>query len=1261
MQTAKYATAPTRIEIWTLRIMIFMGIIGMGHFLYCLLDPQQIGYAPFYWLLMAATIFNCLRVLHEWYHYMFITVPPTPPLTKKFTVDILTTFCAGEPYEMIVETLEAIQAIHYPHETYLCDEADDPYLKSVCRRLGVHHVTRIDKKDAKAGNINNALQQATGELCVVLDPDHVPLPDFLDPIIPHFSDDAVGFVQVVQAYGNLGDSLIAKGAAQQTFQFYGPMMMTMNRYGTVLAIGANCTFRRQALDSIGGHAAGLSEDMHTAMQLHAKGWRSVYVPAVLTYGLVPSTLSAYYKQQLKWARGTFELLVTTFPRLFKQFTWAQRLHYGTIPFHYFSGVIFFLNFLIPILSLSLGLIPFRMDLLSFALTGLPFISATLVIRHFVQRWVMGENERGNHVVGGLLLIGTWWIYILGLFYTIIRKKVPYIPTPKDDNESDNWPLNIPNAVIALASLGAIFYGLHADWNPYAWVMAGIAGMNFCIMLFNIIISRRNDQKRFKERFAFIKPMFLYWLSFKRQLWYFRHGVYTGIRKFALVFMMLITFTALHFLTGASRYPQPVNMRVLKQYVFYSGIFSPSAADGLTAMQQVNRYQQNYNTHFGIVSLYIPWGDEERCYIPQPLIDSIYNNGSYPLITWEPWTHLFKYAADNEELRGEKKVFHYLVKGTFDRYLEKFAAQLKALNRPVYLRFAHEADNPFYPWSPSGDNTPQEFINAWQYVHDFFVRKQVNNVVWVWNPWKAEAVPAYFPGSGYVDWLGVTSLNYGSYNGDGKWYGFKELYAPFHRQPVFRSGFPVMLTETGSLGAAGNQRLWFAELFEGISNSYKEIKAVVLFNSAMDSNVPADSGAKVLNWRLNNPGAYFTDLANYQSTKGYHAVGAYEPIPGLSVYKTPIKEKRRLPDTIRGINYQKGQHWYKNFYTLTRREISRDFKLMRHLGINTIKRTGPGVYDRNILAVAGKYNMRVHYTFWVPAVSDVLSNKKELDRTADEVIATVKELKDNKTIIAWNIGDTLWQRLAGQFYKPTLLYHQQAYTTWLKKLVNRIKAIDPVRPVTMDVSANKQVATVLQFLQQQLPEIDAFGLIVTQDTAGISQLNSLAVPYFLSQVPVAQYQQLSNHHTGTFITNWQDVGERDYMTFDGLVDHFGRYRPAFYQLGNQWAGLGAKTAFPDLHILRPSRLTKADDVLNYQVIIKNGKNWVLASPASSLWHFEWHLVKTDHWGNALYMKKLGQGTNIEISMPRDAATYRLYLAASKGNDVLAVQSPLNIPL
>ncbi len=179
-------------------------------FLYCLLRPTHIGHPVLYWMLASATVFSCLRILHEWIHYLFISVPKPKPGNKQFTVDILTTFCPGEPYEMIVQTLEAMQAVTYPHTSWLCDEADDPYLKEVCARLGVRHVTRNHRTNAKAGNINNALQFATGELCVVLDPDHIPAPDLLDPIVPFFNDEKIGYVQIVQAYYNLGIVLLPK-------------------------------------------------------------------------------------------------------------------------------------------------------------------------------------------------------------------------------------------------------------------------------------------------------------------------------------------------------------------------------------------------------------------------------------------------------------------------------------------------------------------------------------------------------------------------------------------------------------------------------------------------------------------------------------------------------------------------------------------------------------------------------------------------------------------------------------------------------------------------------------------------------------------------------------------------------------------------------------------------------------------------------------------------------------------------------------------
>ncbi|WP_232064742.1 glycosyltransferase [Rhodocytophaga rosea] len=282
-ETIIRAHRPKKGEMTTMRLLIACGLFFMCLFLWWFVTYVEVGHPVLYWLLTAGLAFKLLRMLHEWYHYVAISIPKKPVTHKQWSVDILTTFCAGEPYDMMINTLEACQKITYPHTTYLCDESDDALLKQVCADLGVIHITRKNKIDAKAGNINNALKLATGEICVVLDPDHTPVPEFLDRVLPYFEDPQIGYVQVVQAYYNqLENNLVAKGAAQQTYSFYGPMMMCMNEYGTAQSIGANCTFRRAALDSIGGHAAGLSEDMHTAMRIHAKGWKSVYVPEILT-------------------------------------------------------------------------------------------------------------------------------------------------------------------------------------------------------------------------------------------------------------------------------------------------------------------------------------------------------------------------------------------------------------------------------------------------------------------------------------------------------------------------------------------------------------------------------------------------------------------------------------------------------------------------------------------------------------------------------------------------------------------------------------------------------------------------------------------------------------------------------------------------------------------------------------------------------------------------------------------------------------------
>ena len=514
---------PKRSEIIILRFLVLIGLILVCQFVLWYIDDDHIGQPILFWMLSFALGYKLLHILYQWYNYIAMSAPTPPKITRRWSVDMLTTHVAGEPKQMLLRTLNAMVNVRYPHTTYLCDEADDPELKEICRELGVVHVYRgKDKTDAKAGNINYALRNhAHGEIAIIIDPDHIPIPEFIDRVLPYFEDDRVGFVQCIQAYYNQRESLIARGAAEQTYMFYGPMMLGMQSRGTVQAIGANCTFRRAALDSIGGHANGLCEDMHTSMRIHSKGWTSVYVPEMLTRGMTPSSISAYYHQQLKWSRGTFQLLFEVYPKLFRGFTWRQRIHYFLMPLYFLAGVITFIDIGVPIFSLLTFHVPLFIDFSEFALRILPVLISISLVRHYVQRFILDQHEEGFHFIGGIQRVGTWWVYLLGFIYAIFRIKVPYTPTRKDHGVNDHWYLSLPNVAVILMSFLAVLYGLQQDFTPYTWVMAGFAGVNILLLTFIVVVSQQKTLAQTRryvplERLNVFREM---WFKFRYLIFY----------------------------------------------------------------------------------------------------------------------------------------------------------------------------------------------------------------------------------------------------------------------------------------------------------------------------------------------------------------------------------------------------------------------------------------------------------------------------------------------------------------------------------------------------------------------------------------------------------------------------------------------------------------------------------------------------------------------------------------------------------------------
>jgi cellulose synthase (UDP-forming) len=475
-----------------LGVLLFLGVqsvFGFGTWWFRL---EHVNSLALFILLSASTWYGVFRMMVGWYNVFHVDQPPLAAAPAGLSVAIFTTSSPGEPYEMFVRTLAAARAIRYPHTTYLLDDTRDPRFAELAREMGVVHLELIGLPGAKAGKINAALERTTEDFILVLDPDHIPFPEFLDRVLGYFDDPQVGFVQVAQAYHNGGESFVARAAAEQTFAFYGPIMQGMNGTGTAVAIGANCTFRRKALQSIGGHGIGLAEDLVTSIRLHAAGWQSVYVPEVVSRGLVPADLDSYLKQQLKWSRGVHEVLFREYPRAFRSLTWYHRISYLMIGSYYLVGLTTLIYVSIPLIYLWFGRQPAYLLLSEYVAHATPVGLLGILIYHFSQRWLCDPaRERGLHWRGTLLKIGAWNVYLKGLALAVLGIAVPYIPTVKQRRRAKFWRLaRLPVTMIALSLLTVlwtIFMQLFVIPEPEVLITTEVTFGMLVFLMTNVVL------------------------------------------------------------------------------------------------------------------------------------------------------------------------------------------------------------------------------------------------------------------------------------------------------------------------------------------------------------------------------------------------------------------------------------------------------------------------------------------------------------------------------------------------------------------------------------------------------------------------------------------------------------------------------------------------------------------------------------------------------------------------------------------------------
>jgi cellulose synthase/poly-beta-1,6-N-acetylglucosamine synthase-like glycosyltransferase len=410
-----------------------------------------------------------VMVVLSWSVVSNIKQMSAPKPQKGLKVAFVTTFVpASESVELLHKCLPAMVKAHYGHDTWLLDEGDDPRAKAICEQYGVKHFSRFGKehynqehgkyaKRTKGGNHNSWYDTIGHEYDFVaqIDTDFVPSKHFLTRTLGYFKDPKIAFVGTPQVYGNM-DSMIAKGAAEQTYSFYGPILRGFNGMEMNMLIGANHVIRVKALEEVDHYSAHITEDLLTGMKLHANGWKSTYVNEVLAIGEGPSDWQSYFSQQMRWAYGCMDILIHHSPKLFRRMSIRQKAYYFMLQQHYFSGLAMALGTLGLAVYFAVGLTAADIDLRSFLTIYIPVLAMVSLMALWMQRFhVRPKEERGALWAGKIISVASWPIFFLAFIGVVRGKKLTYKVTPKGDDKTinqDSIKLFTPHLIIGLITL-----------------------------------------------------------------------------------------------------------------------------------------------------------------------------------------------------------------------------------------------------------------------------------------------------------------------------------------------------------------------------------------------------------------------------------------------------------------------------------------------------------------------------------------------------------------------------------------------------------------------------------------------------------------------------------------------------------------------------------------------------------------------------------------------------------------------------------------
>ena len=208
--------------------------------------------------------------------------------------------------------------------------------------------------------------------------------------------------------------------------------------------------------------------------------------------------------------------------------------------------------------------------------------------------------------------------------------------------------------------------------------------------------------------------------------------------------------------------------------------------------------------------YVTWCPRDITYTFD-IAQELWTDNNVPEIVWQPEDLGCKTDTSDPDTQ--------IASGQWDTYMTDFFNAAKTFlagpdgvygtsdDRRIYIRFAHEPNGNWYPWSPAysgSTDTPADYINMW--IHVVTMARNMgldsNHIQFMWNV-NTTDVGAYtaeelFPGNTYLNWVSIDGYNWGTSTSYGTWQTAEQVFGNMISRVKTLSTLPLAITEVGSV-------------------------------------------------------------------------------------------------------------------------------------------------------------------------------------------------------------------------------------------------------------------------------------------------------------------------------------------------------------------------------------------------------------------------------------------------------------------------------